>query len=190
MDLFASIVDERTAFQWGVIIGASLVAAGCDLRTRRIPNALTAPLLAVGLLWAIWFRGLPGLAHAVGACILLALPYVLLFLFAHGGAGDAKLMGAIGAWLGLTQGVIVLFCVAAAGIVMAIAKAIFQKQLKFVLTNVFVSCYSFLLSVIGCKTMRLASYRTDNEQSGGLNVPYGVAIFAGVCVAGGIVWSL
>jgi prepilin peptidase CpaA len=191
VDLFSSITDERLAvFQWGIVIGASLVAAGCDLRTRRIPNALTLPLLVAGLIWAIWFGGLSGLAEAVGACILLALPYVLLFIFAHGGAGDAKLMGAIGAWLGLTQGVVVLCSVAIAGIVLAIAKAIAQRQAKIVLTSVFVSVYTYMLSLTGYKTMRLASNRADSEQSDGLDIPYGVAIFAGVCSGGGIIWFL
>jgi Flp pilus assembly protein protease CpaA len=165
VDLLASITDERMAvFQWGVVIGASLVAAGGDLRERRIPNALTVPLLVVGLLWATWIGGLSGLAEAVAAVILLAAPYVLLFVFAGGGAGDAKLMGAIGAWLGLTQGVVVLLCVAVTGMILAVVKAIAQK--------------------------RPISYRTDSEQSGVLDLPYGIAISAGVCTAGAIVWLL
>lgn len=190
--LFSSITDERLAvFQWGVVIGASLVAAGCDLRTRRIPNVLTFPLLVIGLIWAIWHGGLLSLAEAAGACILLALPYVFLFVFAHGGAGDAKLMGAIGAWLGLRQGAIVLCCVATAGIVLAIAKAIAQRQAKIVLTSVFVSVYTFMLSLTG--TMRFTSNLADSGQSGqsdGLDVPYGVAIFAGVSAGGVIIWFL
>lgn len=190
--LFSSITDERLAvFQWGIVIGASLVAAGCDLRTKRIPNVLTFPLLLVGLIWAIWHGGLLSLAEAAGACILLALPYVFLFVFAHGGAGDAKLMGAIGAWLGLTQGAIVLCCVAMAGIVLAIAKAIAQRQAKIVLTSVFVSVYTFMLSLTG--TMRFTSNLADSGQSGqsdGLDVPYGVAIFAGVSAGGVIIWFL
>ena len=190
--LFSSITDERLAvFQWGIVIGASLVAAGCDLRTRRIPNVLTFPLLVIGLIWAIWHGGLLSLAEAAGACILLALPYVFLFVFAHGGAGDAKLMGAIGAWLGLTQGAIVLCCVAMAGIVLAIAKAIAQRQAKIVLTSVFVSVYTFMLSLTG--TMRFTSNLADSGQSGqsdGLDVPYGVAIFAGVSAGGVIIWFL
>jgi prepilin peptidase CpaA len=187
VDLFLGITDEgMNVFQWGVVIGASLVASGCDLRTGHIPNKLTAPLLVFGLIWAAWVGGLAGLAEATGACILLALPYVFMFLFAHGGAGDAKLMGAIGAWLGLTQSVIVLLCVAATGIVLAIAKAISQRRLKFVLTSVFVSVYSFLLSLRSYKTMRPTINLTDSKQPEDLDVPYGVAIFAGVC-AGAVV---
>jgi len=175
-------------FQWGVVIGASLIAALGDLKEKRIPNALTFPLLVVGLLWAVWFGGLSGFAEAAGACALLALPYVLLFIFVGGGAGDAKLMGAIGAWLGFRQGLTVLACVAIVGGILAIVKAIAQKRLKFVLTSVFVSFYGLILYLVTHKTMRLADAQAEIKQSGDLDIPYGVAIFAGVCAGGGIVW--
>ncbi|MHC4557960.1 MAG: A24 family peptidase, partial [Planctomycetota bacterium] len=158
-----------------------------DVRTGRIPNSLTVPLLATGLIWSTWTGGLSGLATSAGVCILLGLPYVLMFLFAHGGAGDAKLMGAIGAWLGLTQAIIVLLCVASAGIVLSIVKAKTKKQLKIVLASVFVSVYNFLLSLIIFKKMRPKINLTDDNRSEDLDVPYGIAIFAGVCVGAGIV---
>ena len=186
MDLLLGITDESmNVFQWGVVIGASLVAAVGDVRQRRIPNALTFPLLIAGLLWAAWSGGLVGLGEAAGACLLLGAPYVLLFVFAGGGAGDAKLMGASGAWLGFKQGVVVLLCVAVVGGVLAIAKAISQRRLKSVLTSVFISFYAFLLCVTGGRKLKAASERTDNDagQSDGLDVPYGVAICAGVCAA-------
>lgn len=189
MSFFLDITNEKIAvFQWGVIIGASLLAAMYDLRERRIPNALTGPLLIVGIIWSTWFGGVSGLAQAVGACILLALPYVILFVFAGGGAGDAKLMGAIGAWLGLRQALTVLICVATVGGILALVKAILKRRLRFVLTSVFVSCYAFIVSLAGHKTLRPVSNSSDNEQYDGLNIPYGVAIFAGVCAAAGIVW--
>ena len=185
--MLSTFTDEGMAiFQWGVVIGASLVGAAGDLRSRCIPNALTFPLLVVGLICATWIGGFSGLANAVGGCILLILPYLFMFLFAHGGAGDAKLMGAIGAWLGLTQSVIVLLCVVTAGIVQALAKAISQRRLKYVLTSVFVSIYSFLLSLRSYKTTRPTINLTDSKQPEDLDVPYGVAIFAGVC-AGAVV---
>ena len=151
---------------------------------------LSFPLLLVGLIWATLHGGLSSLAEAAGTCVILALPYVFLFIFAQGGAGDAKLMGAIGAWLGLTQGVVVLCCVAAAGIVLAIAKAAAQRQAKIVLTSVFVSAYSLMLSLTGHKTMRFTSNLAGRDESEGMDVPYGVAIFAGVLISGIIVWLL
>lgn len=191
MNFFSGITDEKSAvIQWGVVIAASLIAAGCDIRTRRIANSLTFPLLVVGLIQATWLGGLSSLADAIGACILLALPYILLFIFAHGGAGDAKLMGAIGAWLGLRQGLVVLFCVAGAGIVLGLVKAIVRKQAKTVLTSVFVSMYTFVLSLAGCKTIRFTDNLNGSNESRDLDIPYGVAIFAGLCAGGAIIWLI
>jgi Flp pilus assembly protein protease CpaA len=180
-----------SVFRWGVVIGASLVAAAGDIRHRRIPNALTFPLLIVGLVWAGWSGGLPGVGQAVGACVLLGAPYVFLFVFAGGGAGDAKLMGAIGAWLGLRQSIVVLLCVAAVGVVLAVVKAVSQRRLKFVLTNVLISFYTFVVCVAGGRRPRPVDERTDNgaAQSGALELPYGVAICLGVCAAVVVVWT-
>jgi hypothetical protein len=72
--------------------------------------------------------------------------------------------------------------------VLAIAKAIAQRQAKIVLTSVFVSVYTFMLFLTG--TMRFTSNLADSGQSDGLDVPYGVAIFAGVSAGGVIIWFL
>ncbi len=176
------------AFQWGIVIGASLAAAVIDLRTRRIPNMLTLPVLAAGLVWAGLTGGILGIANAAGACLLLALPFVFLFLFAGGGAGDAKLMGAIGAWLGFSQGVTALLCVVVAGIIFAVAKAAMHRRLKRVTANVFISFYNLMLFVMCFKTQGCVTNRNNIVvESDALIVPYGIAIFAGVCTAGGIV---
>ena len=199
-------IDIMVAIQWGVVIGASLAAAIYDVRERRIPNAITGPLAAGGLVFALLAGGLLGLAGAVGACALLALPYVLLFLFGKGGAGDAKLMGAIGAWVGLADGVAVLFCVAIVGGFLGIAKIVSQGRMGFVLINALVWLYMLMRFIIRCITRRKAdavvqsrtlasddaaeSYASQYgyaQRLTGLNIPYGVAIFVGVCIAGGYV---
>jgi len=185
-------MDEKvTVLQWGVVISASLGAAVLDLRTRRIPNMLTLPFLAAGFIWAGWQGGVQGLGEAVAACAVLATPFVLLFLFAGGGAGDAKLMAAIGSWLGWKQGIAALFCVAAMGIVLAIIKAAMKKRLKSVLTNVFISIYTFLLFILSGGKRQFTEIRPQGLQNPGqtvdLTIPYGAAIFAGVCVAGAYV---
>jgi prepilin peptidase CpaA len=186
--MFSDLDKIMVVLQWGVVIGVSLAAAIWDLRTRRIPNLLTLPVLAVGLVWAGYTGGLSGLAEAVVACLLLALPFVLLFLFAGGGAGDAKLMGAIGVWLGLSQGVTALFCVAAVGIILAVSKAIMTKRFKAVITNVFISVYIFIFSVVhsNAKLVVQRQVQDIDDRTNAITVPYGTAIFAGVCMAGSI----
>jgi prepilin peptidase CpaA len=75
-------------------------AAFIDLRTRRVPNALTIPLAAIGIACAA--SGVSGLtlrASLVG--LLLGLALMLPgYLFGATGAGDVKLLAAVGAWLG------------------------------------------------------------------------------------------
>lgn len=90
------------------LLGAALLAlSAIDLRTLRLPDAITLPLTAAGppLAWAFGW-GDP-LWHAASA----AAGYFLLFGIAWGyetlrgraglGLGDAKLLAAAGGWLGL-----------------------------------------------------------------------------------------
>ena len=183
--MILGIEEKTTVIQWGIVIGASLVAAVFDARQNRIPNALTIPFLLFGVTSVIIFGGVSGFAQSVGACILLALPFVLLFIFANGGAGDAKLMGAIGAWIGLEQGVRVLLCVVIAGIIMALAKAIMNGCLKRVLANIYASVYTFMCFALSRKSMQYSMIQknTAEQKHRDMTVSYGVAIFAGVCIA-------
>ncbi len=112
--------EGQATLQWAVVLGGSLAAAIVDARCRRIPNVLTLPLLLIGLLVALVFNGPRGLADAGAASFVLALPYVLLYRSGRGGAGDAKLMAALGAWLGLVNGLVVLVAVALAGLAFAV----------------------------------------------------------------------
>lgn len=182
---FITVFEDTTATQWGVVIGASLAAAIWDLRTRRIPNILTGPLLAAGLFYAVCFDGSRGLGEAAGACLFLAAPFLLMFLFAGGGGGDAKLMGGIGAWLGFSHGVIVLASVCIAGIVLAVAKAVASRRLKFVLVSTYFSIYTLLFSLGGHQVKGSMSCEACvDDREGATTIPYGVAIFAGVCGGG------
>ena len=85
---------------WIVVLAATGIAAITDGLTSRIPNVLTLPLWVAGLVYGALSAGLWGGAESLVASLLLALPYILLFVYAGGGGGDAKIMGALGAWLG------------------------------------------------------------------------------------------
>ena len=173
------------ALQWSVVLGASLVAALWDARTRRIPNVLTGTLLLGGLVHAGVVAGLPGLADAGVACVLLALPYVVLFAIAHGGAGDAKLMGAIGAWLGLIDGTRTLVAVCVAGVVFALAWAAARRSLPAVLGRLGLVTRGMLhLPFRRVSPMAVAAAIPAEHE--GLPMPYGPAIFAGCALAFGV----
>ena len=77
-----------------------MFAAAWDLATARIPNWLTLPAAVGAVAWHTTVGGWAGLlASAAGWLVgvaLLLVPWLLGGL----GAGDAKLMGAVGAFLG------------------------------------------------------------------------------------------
>src|SRR4051812_29537661 len=77
-----------------------LLAAVFDIRSRRIPNWL----VGFGLVWGVsmntFLFGLPGLKSALLGIAVASLIYFPLFLVRGMGAGDVKLMMAIGSLVG------------------------------------------------------------------------------------------
>lgn len=82
------------------VLGASAWAVREDLLTRRIPNRLTGPLLAVAVTLQCAVGGWRGIeAGILGALVGLAM--LLPFYLLRGmGAGDVKLFAGLGAALG------------------------------------------------------------------------------------------
>ena len=111
------------------LVAGAIVATVTDLRTRRIPNALTASMAALGVGFAA--TGISGLsigASLVGLALGLALMLPGHFLGATG-AGDVKLMGAVGAVVGPGIVVSAFLFTAIAGGVLAVAVAVQRQRL-------------------------------------------------------------
>jgi leader peptidase (prepilin peptidase)/N-methyltransferase len=83
-----------------------LVLAETDRRTMLLPDSLTLPLVACGLLAAWWLAPARLLDHAIGATAGFTALALIGWLYRHVrgreglGLGDAKLLAAAGAWLG------------------------------------------------------------------------------------------
>jgi leader peptidase (prepilin peptidase)/N-methyltransferase len=89
------------------VLGWTLLAlAMIDALALRLPDVLTLPLIAAGLLASLWLADRDPVAHTIGAGVGFAVFYAiqLLYYAVRGreglGLGDAKLAAAAGAWLG------------------------------------------------------------------------------------------
>lgn len=94
--------------------------AWIDTKSFRLPNALTLPLILLGLLYQLWWTGqvwpyLLGAALGYLAFWLIEIAYKAMRKQDGLGRGDAKLLAAGGAWCGaLALPFIVLMATAAA----------------------------------------------------------------------------
>ena len=89
------------------VFGWTLLALGViDWREYRLPDLLTLPLLAAGLLLALFgdpadaWSSLLGALAGGGAVVVIRAVYAALRGREGIGLGDAKLLAALGAWLG------------------------------------------------------------------------------------------
>jgi prepilin peptidase CpaA len=85
-------------------VGLVTIAAYFDLRSHRIPNAITYPAWIVGLLLAGVTAGWPGFLNSALGFAVTFVPLFIMFIGGTMGGGDVKLMGGVGAILGFPAG--------------------------------------------------------------------------------------
>jgi len=110
-------------------------AAVQDVRTRRIRNWLTFSLLLAGVAQSF----LPGRTvspgqSALGLAVGFALP-LLLFVIGALGAGDVKLLTAVGAWIGAASMLRVFAVEGILGMLLVLAQAAVTGRLEILLRN-------------------------------------------------------
>lgn len=113
------------SFAWWPTVAVAVVATITDLRSRRVPNWLSLPFLAAGLVVSGWLYGWHGIGQSTAGAGLGLLIFGFLFWMGGMGAGDVKLCAAIGAWIGPGQLLIALVLIGVAGGVMVICWAAF-----------------------------------------------------------------
>jgi prepilin peptidase CpaA len=153
---------------WAVLVSGA--AGWLDWRSRRIPNWLTLSGLVVGLAAsgaAMGWRGAQ--AGLAGTALVLALLLPLVWLRALG-AGDWKLMGALGAALGPAQILRVLVAAIFIAGIMAVAQISWQKRWGAALRNLYELVQGFVL--LGFR----ANPRITLDNPAMPSLPFGVAV--------------
>jgi prepilin peptidase CpaA len=154
---------------WVVTLIFTLYAAWMDWRTRRIPNWLTVPgfFLGIGLHLVIggWHGALSSLEGA-GLGLAVLFPVVVLRGL---GAGDWKLMGAVGALLGPWGLLVVLFVSVMVSGLMAVVTMIRARRVVTTLRNMVVLVHGFF--VFGWR----GDPQITLDNPGLLKLPFGVA---------------
>jgi prepilin peptidase CpaA len=167
----------------GLAVLLALLAGWTDWRSRRIPNWLTVPGFFFGLTVNTVAGGWLGLKIALlgaGLGLLVLLPFVLVRSL---GAGDWKLAGALGAFVGpgaLLNLLMVSIFIAG---VMALGLVIYKRRLGQTFRNI-----GRLLASMATFRMPDAEVSLDNPQS--LKVPYGVALALTTVLYGIVNWKL
>lgn len=108
---------------WAVLGWMLLTLAVLDWRHFWLPDALTLPLAFAGLTLGMWATDvivmdrIIGAAVGYGALLAIALGYRALRGRDGLGLGDAKLLGALGAWFGWQALPFILLIAAVAGLI-------------------------------------------------------------------------
>jgi leader peptidase (prepilin peptidase)/N-methyltransferase len=128
---WAASVDADPAWLWAdCTLGWTLLALGwIDWTHLRLPDVLTLPLLLAGLAATLWLDPAAVADHALAAAIgygafrLTALAYRAVRRRDGLGEGDAKLLGAAGAWVGLAGLSPVVLVAALTGLAIALLRS-------------------------------------------------------------------
>ena len=117
----------------------TLLALACvtDLRARRIPNVLTFSAAAGAVLFHLVTGGWQAAGWSIVGLFVGALLFLPMFALRGMGAGDVKLLAAVGAWLGPGQVAMAALATSLVGGVMAVVVALAYGYLRKALTNIY-----------------------------------------------------
>ncbi len=137
---FALVISMKFLFpEYMYLTCASVCAtigAVYDLRTRRIPNLLTASSLIFGLLLHLAVGGWKPMGMAALAGLAGGAVFFIFFVIGGMGAGDIKLMAAVACIAGFGHLMEIFVATALMGGVFALVLAISHGRLKATLMNV------------------------------------------------------
>lgn len=158
----------------GLLIVMLLIAVTTDLITHKIYNWLTFPMILLGLALNGWRDGGAGLLFALGGIGVASLALLLFLLAGAMGAGDVKLLWAVGALTGPIFTFWTLLSTAIAGGALGLLYAANRGELAHTARNALVGGHVF--TALGSADSLQGMARTSRVGK----MPYAPAIALGV----------
>ncbi|TSI02285.1 prepilin peptidase [Lysinibacillus sp. BW-2-10] len=146
-----------------------------DIYNRKILNVVTIPAILFGLIYFTTESGLEGLWFSFSGFIFGLILLLIPFMFGGMGAGDVKLMAAIGALMGSIFVLHAFFFTAIIGGCISLIILLRRMGIKQVATHMFVTFFVF--------RGQTKEMYTSPEGKRNFSFPYGVAIVSGTLLA-------
>jgi prepilin peptidase CpaA len=164
-----------------ILLTLVLGAAVYDVRYRRIPNWLTVGGVLAGLLMNTFIGrvdlspGWPALRFSLAGFALAFGGYLVLYALRAMGAGDVKLMAAVGAMVGWQDWFGIFLITAVIGGAMALILVIAKKRF----TKTFFNVGVILNEMKSGRPAYLAKEELDVKNPKALGLPHGAVIAVG-----------
>ena len=171
-----------------VLVVLLVLSVKYDVTERRIPNKLTFPVILWGIASAGIFSGFNGILFSISGFLVGLAVFFVPFVMGGMGAGDVKLMAAVGSILGWKLTVYSALLTAIAGGIIVIGYTIYTGKFVGMIKNMGIHFIKWILYVIYLATHSDHVYtkyksvivsKADEEKT---YIPYGVAIAVGTLV--------
>jgi prepilin peptidase CpaA len=153
-----------------------LAAAAYDLKIRKIPNWLNLSGLILGVGLNCFVLHAAGLRLALLGLGVALLVYFPLFIVRGMGAGDVKLMAAIGAIAGPRNWFLIFLATSILGGLAALALVVYKRRLLLTLFNL----AAIISEILSWRKPFQKDPALDVRHSRALGLPHGALIALGV----------
>ena len=159
-----------------LLLGVLIIATITDIRSHRIPNWLTLPAIITGLGLNLISAGAGGFLFGIEGLLLGIGLFIVLYIMGGMGAGDVKLMGAVGAMLGPQMVLMAAFYTAIAGGIYAVAVILFYPRARAKRRAIAETIKGFIY-------FKTFNYDKPADEQNSPKLCYGVAIAIGTIAA-------
>lgn len=167
---------DLSGWAFATLLAGLVVAVLSDLTVRRIPNLVTFSMVVVAVALHSWFGQWDGLLFSISGMLTGLLCFLPLYVFAAMGAGDVKLLSAVGAVVGAKVVFIAALMTVIAGGAIALAYISVRGGLPAMLKR--------YLSMFWLLAARQPQYIPPAPgEAAGLRFPYALAIACGTVLA-------